>query len=38
MSRGAYPSRETMAGWLALDTLPATVELSMAADAHGPGA
>jgi hypothetical protein len=38
MSRGAYPSRETMAGWFALDTLPATVELSMAADAHGPGA
>lgn len=38
MSRGAYPSRETMAGWFGLETLPAADELSMAADAYEPGA
>ncbi len=38
LSRGGYPSRETMAGWFALDTLPATDELSMAADVLDSGA
>jgi hypothetical protein len=37
-SQGAYPTRETLAGWFGLDARPAGDELRLAGDAHGPRA